>query len=512
MLIDIVQNKDNVSVSYVNENNKIDIINIPLKYGYYKYVSAEEFEKDNINIVKNLRSFKRNSLIKREPDRYFSKHNLNEFINYEVKEEFPEIYEKISSLNIPLPFSVDIETDITDEFGYSDQYKTENRILSITITDFNLNSLIFVLKNPEQPNFTDFENIQIKDYINQALGDAYKNKYEYNFQIKVFETEFEMLNAFLDCVNKYFQSIIGWNFLGYDWLYIMNRCKLLGIPISKASPINKISKNRFEVSNAETINLEIPTHRIIGDYMLMFKDSLIYNNLESYSLNNCAEHVLNLKKVMYEGNLRKLYQEEYLKFIAYALIDTILVMLIHRATNLYSVDFFEAYYNKIFYSKISQNSISEALVYNNLREENLFFLEEEFNKPVKREYLGGYVKNPTKKIVNSMIGIDFSGLYPNSIITCGISPERKVDSIVVENGKPATLVDEIKWNKYKTDGNYILTPTGRIYDNTTDGIFIKIEKKLINERAIFKGHKNDLYLKLIPKLEELIKQKEQLNS
>ena len=162
MLIDIVQNKDNVSVSYVNENNKIDIINIPLKYGYYKYVSAEEFEKDNINIVKNLRSFKRNSLIKREPDRYFSKHNLNEFINYEVKEEFPEIYEKISSLNIPLPFSVDIETDITDEFGYSDQYKTENRILSISISDFNLNSLIFVLKNPEQPNFTDFENIQIK--------------------------------------------------------------------------------------------------------------------------------------------------------------------------------------------------------------------------------------------------------------------------------------------------------------------------------------------------------------
>jgi hypothetical protein len=120
MLIDIVQNKDNVSVSYVNENNKIDIINIPLKYGYYKYVSAEEFEKDNINIVKNLRSFKRNSLIKREPDRYFSKHNLNEFINYEVKEEFPEIYEKISSLNIPLPFSFSALANIISPSGKSD--------------------------------------------------------------------------------------------------------------------------------------------------------------------------------------------------------------------------------------------------------------------------------------------------------------------------------------------------------------------------------------------------------
>jgi DNA polymerase elongation subunit (family B) len=183
-------------------------------------------------------------------------------------------------------------------------------------------------------------------------------------------------------------------------------------------------------------------------------------------------------------------------------------MLIHKATNFYAVDFFESYYNKIFYSKITQTSISEALIYNNLREENKFFLEEEFNRPVKRDYLGGYVKPPTKKIVNAMAGIDYSGLYPNSMITCGISPERKVDSINVENGYPLTIKDELTWKKYAENGNYILAPTGRIYDNTTDGIFVKIEKKLINERSIFKGHKNELYLDLIPKLEELIKSKE----
>lgn len=45
MLIDIVQNKDNVSISYINDNNKIDIINVQLKYGYYKYVSGYRFWK-----------------------------------------------------------------------------------------------------------------------------------------------------------------------------------------------------------------------------------------------------------------------------------------------------------------------------------------------------------------------------------------------------------------------------------------------------------------------------------
>lgn len=505
MLIDIVQNKDNVSISYVDDKSKIDIINVPLKYGYYKYISAQDFENNNPNIVPGIRSFRKNSLIKREPDKYFSKHNLNEFINHEIKNEYPDIHEKLSKQNIPAPFSVDIETEITDEFGYSNQDRAENRILSISITDVGLSSLLFIVKNPEQPNFTEFENLQIKEYIDKALGPEYSKKFNYNFNIKVFETEFEMINSFLECMNKYFQSIIGWNFLAFDWVYITNRCKLLGIPLKKASPVGRLTRKRIELR--EIINIEVPTHRLISDYMIMFKDSLIYNNLDSYSLNNCSELVLGLKKVMYDGNLRKLYNEEYLKFIAYAFIDTILVMLIHKATNFYSVDFFEAYYNKIFYSKITQTSISEALLYNNLREENLFFLEEEFNRPTKRDYLGGYVKTPTKKIINAMAGLDFSGLYPNSMITCGISPERKVDSIKVDNGRPLTIQDELTWKKYKDNGNYILAPTGRIYDNTTDGIFVKIEKKLINERQVFKGHKNELYLDLVPYLEQKIKEK-----
>lgn len=508
MLIDINQNKENVSISYVNDDEQIDIINVPLKYGYYKYVAAQDFEiENNPNVVLNLKSFRKNSFIKRQPDKYFSKHNLNEFINNEIKEEYPDIHEKISKLKIPKPYACDIETEITAEFGYSNQIKTENRILSISITDIKLNTILFCIKNPERPNFSELENEQIKGYIAETLGEKYTSQFEFGFQIRVFDTEFEMLNVFLECINKYFQSIIGWNFLGFDWMYIINRCKLLGISIKKASPVNKVSKKRVEIGR-EMQNIEVPSHRLIDDYMLMFKDSLIYNSLGSYSLNNCAELVLGLKKVVYQGNLKKLYEEEYLKFIAYAIIDTILVMLIHRSTNLYSVDFFEAYYNKIFYSKISQTSISEALVYNTLRRKNIFFPEEEWNSPIKRKYLGGYVKPPMKKIIKAMGGIDFSGLYPNGMITCGISPERKVDQISVINGRPANLADELKWQKYSDNGNYILCPTGRIYDNTTDGLFVEIEKDLINQRQVFKKHKENLYLKHIPKLESLIKKLE----
>jgi len=309
-------------------------------------------------------------------------------------------------------------------------------------------------------------------------------------------------------IYKYLHSQIGWNFTTFDWVYIFNRCKNLGIDIKKASPIYKVIKKKFTLRDESEISVDFPAHRIIIDYMQLFKDSLIYNSLDSYALTNIANTILGLSKIMYDGNLRSLYKENPNKFVAYALIDTILVMLIHQTTNLYNVDFFESYFNGIPFMKISQNSISEALIYNELRNENIFFLESEFNETVKRPYQGGYVKTPTKKIINLGLGVDFSGLYPNSMITNGISPERKIDFIEMDKelGRPLNEKEEKKWLEYKAQ-NFTLAPRGQIYDNRTDGVFVRVEKKLIAQRKIFKGHAEEIYLDIIPKLEKLIQEK-----
>ncbi len=504
MVIDYTQNKEGVDISFVNEKNQIEIITAPLKYGYYKYVACESYDS---GIIPNLRSFKNNSLIKREPTKYFNKHNINEFFNYELKNEFPDIYEKISKLVMPLPYSVDIETEITDEFGYSSAEKAENRILSISFTDINLNSIFFAVKNPNQPEFSDNDLESIKNMVLSSLGD-FKNKYDFDFKIRVFDTEVEMLNVLLECINNYFHSIIGWNFVTFDWVYIFNRCKNLGIDIKKASPKFKTITKKFTLKDESEISVNFPMHRIIIDYMQLFKDSLIYNSLDSYALSNVSNLILGLNKVMYDGNLRTLYNQNYNKFVAYGLIDTILVMLLHKATNLYDVDFFESYFNGIPYLKISQNSISEALIYNELRNKNIFLLESEFNNVVKRNYQGGYVKPPTKKIIDFGSGLDFSGLYPNSMITNGISPEKKVDFIKMNTdiGRPLNIVEEQKWKEYKKLG-YTLGPRGQVYDTNEDGVFVRVEKKLIAQRKIFKGHSEFCYLQIIPKLEKLIQEK-----
>lgn len=503
MIIDFTQKKDGIDISYVNDVNQISIEEIILEDGYNNYVECDDYDP---NKLKELTSF-RGSSIKKEKAKFFSHHNINEFFNKTLS-EYPE-YNKFTRLAIPNPFSVDIETDIDNVKGYAPPSNPFNGITSISFTDINMNSILFIVKNPVHPIFSETDKLFIQNILQQSLKEYYY-KYDFETEIRIFDTEFEMLNVFLECINKHFHLLIGWNFLAFDWQYIFNRCEMIGIDVKKASPTRKLTKKNIEINPQTRIELKIPTHRIISCYMTLFKNSLVYNNLGSYSLDNIAETILGLQKVKYAGNLKTLYDTEYLKFVAYAFIDTILVMLIHKATNLLTVDFFQSHYTNVPYQRLSQNSISEALVYAELRENNQFLLESEKSQEQKRPYKGGFVKNPTKKQVASVFGLDFKALYPNGMITMGLSPEAKIDILNVnEDGFPADYIEEQKWQKYKAMG-YGLSPMGRVYDLNYDALYTRIEKKLLAQRGIFQGHMSDIYLKVIPKIEDEIKRRKTL--
>lgn len=497
MIIDYAQKSDMVDVSYVTKEGRIEVEPVLLKHGFYNYVACDEFDPDRIP---DLISFK-GKPIRREPAKYFTHHNINEFFRVEIAKEYPEFYAKLSQMNLPLPFSVDIEIDITDEYGYSSPEEAMNPIRSISITDINLNSILFIVRDPKHPEITPSDENAIDAVLHEALGEYY-HKYEYKRNIRLFDTEYEMIDTFFQCINNYFHSIIGWNIAQYDNEYWFHRAKKLGIDFKKASPKNVLGDQKIKLSPTEKFEYQYPKHRLLIDYMLLFKRSQKFSNLESYSLNAVAEYILGLKKVSYQGNLRKLYNENYPRFLGYAFVDTILVMLIHKATNLYNTNFFHSYYTSVPFCKISQSSISEALIYNELRGDNIFLLESEKNQTPKREYQGGYVKNPTRKFVESVMGEDFASLYPSTMLTIGLSPEMKIDTLQVdENGYPANEVDMQKWLKYKEQG-CCLSPMGRVYDNTKDGVYTRIEKKLFVERKKYKGFQNDIYLNVIPEIEK----------
>jgi DNA polymerase elongation subunit (family B) len=504
MLIDYVQNKHSIELSYV-DGDSIVVEDITPEGGYFKFVECDKFDD---GVEPSLRSFN-GSYIRKDHANRFSDHEVNYFLDVTLRTEFPQLYGKINTTNIPKVYSVDIETDIDPVKGYAPPTDPFNPVRSISITDPTLNTILFIIKNPEHPEITDVDNAIIIETIKQQLAETGASLDNVQFRIKQFDSEIEMLSAFLNCINKYFHLIIGWNFLEFDWQYIFNRCKKLNININKASPTNKIYKKQF-LMGSEMVKLTLPNHRLIVDYMLLFKGSNVYSDFESYSLNNVSEHLLGTTKVSYQGNLKMLYDTDYLRFISYAFVDTLLVMLLHKKSNLLGVEFFQSYYTKVAFQKLSQTSITEAIMYFDLMEKNKFLIESEHMTSEIKSIAGGFVKNPTKKHVDCTIGLDFNSLYPSIIISMGISPESIVDTIDVdESGYPSNDNALSKWLSYKnsTAGVYTLTPSGNIYDITTDTLYPRIAKKLLSERKIFKGYMANIYSKIQPAIEAEMKKR-----
>lgn len=510
MIIDLQQNKDQMDISYVDENRQISIETITFDGSEIKASDGEVYIKSYHNFVEcdsfdenrhpSLVSFFDNP-IKQEKAWRFENHNLNYFLGYEIPKFLPHIYDKIKPVRIPKCYSIDIETDITDEYGYSNQTDVENAIRSISITNEALNTILFIVRNPNHQEITDVDMQVIQNVVTESLG-HHAHLHEYNLKVKIFDTEVEMLTAFIEANYKYFHLIFGWNIFGYDLPYIFNRCNKLNIDYTRISPVRKTYEKRIDINQNESIKLKLPLHRIYIDYMVLFKESLVYNNLGKYSLDYIAEMILGLNKVSYSGNLRELYEKDYLRFVAYAFIDTILPMLIHHSVNLLNIDFFQSYYTGVPFNKIGQNAISDALIYRKLIQKGKFLLKSEFSKEAKRPYLGGYVKNPTTKVVEAVVGYDFNSLYPNSMITCGISPEAYIDTIKVdETGFPSDPIEIEKWNKYKKLG-YCLAPTGSVYDITKDSLYTMIEEDLLAERKLYKSFMSDMYLRVKPTIEK----------
>lgn len=484
MMVDFTRTKSGIDLSYVSSDNKIIVESVVLDH--HIYVECSEYD---VSRIQGIESFE-GKPIKKEPCHYTTGHNLNEMFTKDIPFQYPELGAKISQLNVPDPYSIDIEVPPTEKYGYSDQYLVENPISHIAITDKNLNTIVFCLKTSRYAQYSQADIIAIQ----MMVSGWFNHKAEFKISIRTFENETEMLNVFLECMNNFFHLTIGWNYLQYDWQYIFNRSIKLGLNPKKASPTGKLRKQRIEISNKTSIDIQVPSHRPIVCYQTLFQESLIYNNLGSYSLENISQMILGLGKVSYDGNLGTLYETDPLRFIAYVCADTILVMMIHHATNLLRIDFFQAYYINYPYCQITQNTISEGLVYSDLRDQNIFLLESEYNHNAKRPYIGGFVKAPTKKIVGSCMGIDAKALYPNVIISMSLSPEAKVCAIVVDEfGQPVGTADMEIWLKYKAS-RHTLTALGRIYKNDKVYLYPRIEKKLLKQRSVFSGHQSDIYL------------------
>lgn len=445
MIVDIKQLKDRIQLSYT-ANNGIVVEDLPLpKDGFTNWVICDEFDPEAHPTIKNWDG----KPVKKVPGSKFEDLNLHEYL--QVTAPF-DIRQKIHSLSTPHLFSVDIETEITDE-AMPDAETAPTRILSISITAPNMATVLLSIKPANDDKVIEIVKTEMKQF---------SKKYDFKLKHIVFENETQMLEFFCQKCRDIFHVIAGWNYLSYDNVYIKNRCKKLGINYAICSPTQELDYDG------------LPLHRLVIDYLELYKEN-VSRDLISFKLDAVAEFELGVNKLKYDKTLKELYRDDYDRFCAYAVIDTILVQLIHKKTNKISLAYNMAYYCQIPIKKASKQIAQvDALIFKEFWRTNRVWATP-LEKKTKTPYPGAYVKQPVEHEVDFPAGWDAKSLYPSSGLTMKLSPDSYLGKAKDEDIP-----------RLRKEG-YIVTHRKSIYKRDTEYIYPKIWGDLRKERDIYKG-------------------------
>jgi DNA polymerase elongation subunit (family B) len=449
MLLDITQEDRSLCVSYFNINGKTDFMTYELHApDMFNWQVCDSSDKNADDKIKNWDG----GAVKKVRSRYLNKYRLIEYVDNLPWTDKNTIFE----YNFPKTFFVDIEVEVTDSFP--EPAKAPNPVTAICIVTPDRQCIVLATKDLDKPT-------QLK--IQKQIDEHFKSiSDDFSFIFKCFKSEYDMLYTFMDSFVKKFPMMTGWNFIKFDWTYIINRCKKLGIDIGISSPIGRtFGANEF------------PCHVGVMDYLDIYaKWDKTVDIKEDFKLDTVGEAVIGIKKVKYEGSIQDMYEKDYPKYIFYNVIDTALVYLIHQKIKTMDIALTIAHLSKISIFKASSPvAITEALLCREFLGKNLVLAADPKAPPVKREqYEGAFVKEPITGMHNAVACFDFASLYPSVMRQMNVSPESFIKKVHPD-----------KREKEKAK-NTIVSVTGAVY-NTERSILKDVLERLYNQRKEYKG-------------------------
>jgi DNA polymerase elongation subunit (family B) len=310
MLVDTqyLTNTKKLVVSYVDKSG-----DIKLKYYNWdnpmKYVTCDESDPQRHPIYKSWDGKNVKQIDVNHPDRYA----VYEFLDHLPENEKKEIFE----FNLPKIFFIDIETEIVDGFPEAADILDQNgdilkegastRILSISIV-YEDKIILLGLKDMSD---------EVQNRIKENTNKYFKNyKSDYKFRYVKYDDEFDMLyNFFYKMVPK-MPLLTGWNFLNYDWLYLVNRSrKLRKFTNGREYKIDpSVSSLTKRLNKQWGTNYETPAHRMIFDYMQLYEiaDTSIKVK-ESSSLDFVSSKLVGIDKIKYINSIFKLNDDSIIE-------------------------------------------------------------------------------------------------------------------------------------------------------------------------------------------------------
>lgn len=306
MLVDTeyLRSSKKLVVSYVDKSG-----DIKLKYYDWdnpmKYVACHDTDPQRDEKYKSWDGKSIKQIDVDRPDRYA----IYEFLDALPESERDEIFE----FNLPKIYFIDIETEIVDGFPEAADIKDNDgnvtkegastSVLSISIV-YDDKVILLGLKDLSEDAQKRIHN-NTNEYFKEH-GTVYKFKY-----IK-YDDEFDMLYSFMNKMVPKMPLLTGWNFLDYDWQFLVNRSRKINKWVNgKEYKIDvrntSITKKMNKVWSTE---YEIPAHRMIFDYKQLYEvcDTSIKVK-ESSSLEFVSKKLVDVAKIKYINSIFKLKED-----------------------------------------------------------------------------------------------------------------------------------------------------------------------------------------------------------
>lgn len=330
-------------------------------------------------------------------------------------------------MNVPNTWFCDIETEVNDS-GFPDPEQASTRINTISMSQFP-RTIVWARKN-----LTSEEQQWVQDSIEhysedpELCGDITKKDITkgYKFEFRYFSNEHDMLQDFINfCITV--TAIAGWNFLNFDWLYIYNRCRYNNIDMKVLSPT--MTETTFKItprSGGATINLKLPMHKLIYDYLLVFKtwDQTV-DHCENHTLDYIAKRVLGIGKKPHSWGFAEGFDKHFADYVFYNSIDTIILEQIDKEINTAKIWYMLASILRIdAYDAFSTIRPTETVMANFMYGDYKVIPSDRKKIPTEQtSYEGAFVVNSQKGVYRMVGGLDFASLYPSIMRQFNVSPE-----------------------------------------------------------------------------------------
>jgi len=310
--------------------------------------------------------------------------------------------------------------------------------------------------------------------IKKRIEDHLKEEVEFTYL--AFKSEYDMLVSFFYKAVLKMPLLTGWNFIGYDWMYLMNRCKRLNIDPSPCSPSHRI------VGDAQ-----LPMHRMVVDYLDVYKKwDRVIDVKENNTLDFVASAALGIPKVKYNGTLQDLYQNDYESYIFYNAVDTKLVEMIDRKLNTLQTFLTLGNITKVEANRAySPIWMAEGAMAREFQQRGRVFPKTENVKKKRESYEGAFVVYPKTGLYEWVVSFDFASLYPSIMRQWNISPES-----YLRNVNDPTQVDTEK---------EILCSSGAVFKKDEDSVFRTILSEYYGKRKASKK----IYMEIEGEIEQL---------